>query len=64
MIQLVRWAAGRIMKTALFAATFAASTVYASPIAHGRWRSRIIGFALFCVAAVTIIHALATADPI
>jgi hypothetical protein len=51
------------MKTLLFSATFAGALIYASPMAHGRWSSRIIGFALFCVTAVTIGQALSTAAP-
>jgi hypothetical protein len=49
------------MKILLLSAAFAASWAYASPMAHGRWSSRIIGFALFCVTAATIGHALSIA---
>jgi hypothetical protein len=51
------------MTTLLFAVTFAGALMYASPMANGRWSSRFIGFALFCVTAATIGQALSTAAP-
>jgi len=51
------------MKLLLFAATFVGALVYASPCSHGRWRSRIVGLALFCLTAVTIGLALSTTAP-
>jgi len=51
------------MKILLFSATFAGAWIYASPMAHGRWSSRIIGLALLCLTAVTIGQVLSTTAP-